>query len=532
MRASTGTRRLLWAHGPALTRVSSYVESLKRRVADLDSGPAKRPRTTPADSTPDDAPADDSSVRDTMGAIGFLSNSAMAEPPMADDEGPTRHRFALTEVVLAALAIAGHDPSRSGAAQPSMVLEDYQVPLSRQSTLAHFTIFAEWTVHVPYLDRTLLIKHFEETTGSANRAHVPALHRFNTYMAIATGIMMSPDADRLSFLSASLHALAVKLLPLTVQPHSPLDSVHCITMLLFYSLVSAGGGSAWHLLGLAMKTCIALGLHKDAGPQAELGDADPRWLFWTLYIFDRSLSTVMDRPFSIQDADVSVQVPLDADGKALVSRHLVRHAQLASSIRDGSDDDDAMCAYHNICFWRDSAPASIKADAVDQLACRSLMQIHHPTGPGLLGDDVTSDAVEACQRLINRLYERYGAGDAAGSFMDAYDALSAAVVLTCLTKRLGRRGPQHLTQLLAAINKTSSVVAQVAGRFPAFRAFGELLFRLSARVTEEHGGRTEAFVNSLDSIPGAVPRRLRQLLRDSFPGPRPVVSDVDRRFQA
>ncbi|KLU92986.1 hypothetical protein MAPG_11929, partial [Magnaporthiopsis poae ATCC 64411] len=78
--------------------IHSYMDALRRRVADLQqsrpaadaaSPPRKRLRTDSSGrrgaesismSPPDAAEGEDSSVRDTMGAIGFLSNSAMAEP--------------------------------------------------------------------------------------------------------------------------------------------------------------------------------------------------------------------------------------------------------------------------------------------------------------------------------------------------------------------------------------------------------------------------------------------------------------------
>lgn len=296
---------------------SSYVESLKRRVAELENGtqspPSKRPRTTSyqesalidnnvhgdnatTSETPeggqDEQSGEDSSVRDTMGAIGFLSNSAMAEPRPGPGEA-TPHRLALADVVMAALAVAGSDPSTAGPSQPTLVLGDHQVPLSRESTLEHFRLFLDWAFFVPYLDHGRLLDHFEETVskhGTPISTDVSPLHRFNAYMAIATGIMMSPDANRLSFLASSLHALAIKLLPLVLRSQNQLEAVHVMTMFLFYSLFSSSGGSSWHLLELAMKTCIALGLHKDIGAQAGPpfdGDVDPRWLFWTLYMFDR-----------------------------------------------------------------------------------------------------------------------------------------------------------------------------------------------------------------------------------------------------
>ncbi|KAL8391745.1 hypothetical protein RB595_010387 [Gaeumannomyces hyphopodioides] len=175
--------------GLAHATIHSYMDVLRRRVADLQrsSRPAdaasplrKRLRTasfsrtsaTAASMSPlDAAVGDDSSVRDTMGAIGFLSNSAMAEPTaggVGEVEGSAApHRLAHTEVVLAALAVAGHDPSVAsastsgpGTAQTAL-LGDHQLPLGRDALLGHVKrlVDSSLVVMVPsYLDEKPLCR--------------------------------------------------------------------------------------------------------------------------------------------------------------------------------------------------------------------------------------------------------------------------------------------------------------------------------------------------------------------------------------
>lgn len=225
----------------------------------------------------------------------------------------------------------------------------------------------------------------------------------------------------------------------------------------------------------------------------------------------------MDRPFSIQDTDISQQVPPESEAatpstsdvtrtKQASSRHFIRLAQLVSHIRD-NNIVDPMASYHNLCFWRDSPPpirdAPIQprlwADYVDQLACRSLMLISSPmqqahTSPGILrgtAEEVEADTIDSCKRLISNLYDRSGTGHSAVSFVDAYDILSAVVILTCLSRRLGKQGPQDSAGVFESINKASAVVTQIAGRFPALRAFQELLLKISGRMMEEHTGRAQ-----------------------------------------
>lgn len=245
---------------------------------------------------------EDAAVRDTMGAIGFLSNSAMAETRDGPEE-TAPHKMALADLVLSALAVAGQDPSTSQASQPGVFMEHHQIPLSRESSTEHYTRFMSWSFFLPYVDYGLMFQCFEDTITyheSQEGSPPPLLQRFTTYTIIATGIMMSQDANRLSVLASSLHSIAVKMLPLILRDETPLDALHCMALLISYSLFSPNGGSAWHLIGIAVKVCITLGLHKDSSSPIgrALGNAyDPRWLFWTLYNFDRYalLSLTADR---------------------------------------------------------------------------------------------------------------------------------------------------------------------------------------------------------------------------------------------
>lgn len=247
---------------------------------------------SPAVSESQAPPAEDAAVRDTMGAIGFLSHSAMAETRTGVEEAvPTK--MALADLVLSALAVAGQDPSVSFASKPGFLMDQHQIPISRETSIEHYTRFMSWSLFLPYLDYGRMYQYFEDTIAihsAQPTSHPPSLHLFTGYTAIATGIMMSPDADRLSVLAASLHSTAVKMLPSIFRDQTPLDALHCMAMLISYSLFSQNGGSAWHLVGIALKVCITLGLHKDTpSPTGTvLGNGyDPRWLFWTLYSFDR-----------------------------------------------------------------------------------------------------------------------------------------------------------------------------------------------------------------------------------------------------
>jgi hypothetical protein len=59
-------------------------------------------------------------------------------------------------------------------------------------------------------------------------------------------------------------------------------------LLAIFSLLSPSGGSAWHLIGLIVQKCVALGLEKEQDyPTQDSHALDRTNVFWTAYILDR-----------------------------------------------------------------------------------------------------------------------------------------------------------------------------------------------------------------------------------------------------
>ncbi|KAK2758584.1 hypothetical protein CKAH01_05632 [Colletotrichum kahawae] len=554
----------------------TYVASLKRRVADLEeeSLSRKRSRThscraeSALGQSPDhgngaisrDAtsvissqathPAgsnghenDDSSVRATMGAIGFLSRSAMAEPRDNSDDLP--RKFSLAEVISGALSIDGRDPSTAIPAPHSSGISNHLASVSKVSTLEHVRKFLEWSFLLPYIDEDIFLRQCEGFMAGRAQSQ-PAqtsqsLHIFNVHMACAIGILISPSSTHLSLLSAGLHSTAVKELPSILRTEMALEHIHCMIMLLIYSLFNSSGGSTWHLLGLAVKTCISLGLHRepDAHSNLTIPEANRRrWLFWTVYYFYR---LVMDRPVSIQDDDISVRLPnedgnvpglTDISSKRLpISRYLILFSQLISSIREGRNNE-VLLTYSNIIHWRDlppngdrqSASTQQLSDLFHQLSCRALVHLTSSTPPtresmsSFLGSiqDLDTDTINTSRQFVNRCYDLFTRGTFICSFIDAYDLFQAAVTFACLTWRLNweRSAGRRLAEVTEIINKSSTLVTIAATRFPALAAFQRVLLGLSTRMmTSDYA---IASINTWESFPHVIPRRSQQLIRCTF----------------
>ncbi|KAI6764078.1 hypothetical protein HG530_007867 [Fusarium avenaceum] len=470
-------------------RVNGYVESLRRRVAELEqkvnaaeqkhilarrtSGlpevispiTGKRRRSTeahinvgPGTETSLANGDEQSTVEDTMSAIGLLSNKAMAESRVNTSNEP--HKLSIIESISAALAVDGRDPSTASTSQHSSLVDGQLIPLTRDLTLSHMQRFINWGVWLPYIDEDHLMEQYNkvldrnEQIGNPDQAALP---HFNTYLAIAIGISMSPDTNRFSALAMNLHAEAVKLLPSILHSQEPLDTLHCMLLLAVFSMFSPSGGSTWHLMGFIMTNCIASGLHKTAIPQARLGGNSSyrvEWLFWTVYLWDRCISSCMGRPFSISDDDISVSIPeapandnesdlpAQVRSKLALSRHLLVHAQLTSDI----------CGGKQPITHTSSAPTN------------SLLTLGD--SPEIETDTVSSSTV---------------------SFLDAYTILAAAVIYLCLVQRMPQPNQQEFARTFEVVSKASVLLTQCSTRFAAMNVFQQFLLSLSTKIMEGQG---------------------------------------------
>ncbi|KAH3919688.1 hypothetical protein HBH56_017510 [Parastagonospora nodorum] len=124
---------------------------------------------------------------------------------------------------------------------------------------------------------------------SRTDSSVPA-SRADAFFSTASGILLTHTTE---LLTGDLHHLEVLLL-----------------MIQFLSFSSQPAGT-WHILGLATRLSIDLGLHDEPSSlQLDKHSLDRRRrLFWAIYTFERNLCAVLGRPVSIPGEAISVPLP-------------------------------------------------------------------------------------------------------------------------------------------------------------------------------------------------------------------------------
>lgn len=290
---------------------NSYVETLKRKRDDLEARiRCQRPR--PNSNAPtehldhdQDAPSEGSlldqnatehTVQKAMGEIRFLSHSAMAEGP--NETGGLSQELSIGRMLRSTLSLSGANPAHSvidpyGQSVAAMV--DLSITSNRLLALPFVTRFVE-TIGVQFLhlNSKEILDDFETLfkTSEDTNSHIDCLSpvkRFNLYLSLATGALLSPGSGALQGLASNYHATAMKLFPGILDNGTRLDILQCMLSLIIYSMHSALGGSAWHLMGLAMKKAIAFRFHKDVDADAQISPEilNTRNVFWSLYTLDR-----------------------------------------------------------------------------------------------------------------------------------------------------------------------------------------------------------------------------------------------------
>ncbi|KAJ5127037.1 hypothetical protein N7448_007816 [Penicillium atrosanguineum] len=517
----------------AVLSILSYVSTLKRKRDDLDDQ-LQRQRASryrqglQHESGSSGQEATEHTVQAAMGEIGFLSRSAMAEP--RDETSGFSEELAMGRMVRAALALSGAIPTQSSIdthGQKIAEMNDPTIHLRRKLAVPFFTSFLETMgsqfIHIDskdlWRDFDSTFKDSDDTVGS--NAPKFAAKAFVVYMSVATGILLSRESGSLQGLAGGLHRKATKLLPRIMGSGNRIEILHCMLSLVLYSMQSPQGGSTWHLVGLAMKKAIAFRFHNDPDLSVSISSnvlMMRRNTFWSLYIVDRTISTIMDRPFNIEDDEITVQSPEEYmhDSPHMnnaLARHSITHARLMSGIRDRASNS-VLFHYSNFCYWRDffrgiASASKFTRGAYMQLSSRAIVEILKSNGSTNVAasmihsfQTIERDIVTTCSDYIEHEYQGSDCGEFTGGFVEAYDIFAAGAVIVCLTGR-------STTPFADAniINKCTALLTTVGERFVGLRVFRRVLWDLSDAVSGN--AKSDSIIHEL---PPMIPDGIRDLI--------------------
>ncbi|TEA16008.1 Pyrimidine pathway regulatory protein 1 [Colletotrichum sidae] len=243
-----------------------------------------------------------------------------------------------------------------------------------------------------------------------------------------------------------------------------LDCVQCLLLLCIYGSNEPQSVDLWYAVGMALRLAIGMNLHR----AENLASKEPleaemcKRLFWCVYTMDRSVSMSLGLPLGIQDADISVPLPLSISDDVLADPtretplsfggpdvddlstflHIVQlrriNADIYRSLHSAGDADlaggdiDAIRARHHARLnqWLASAPRYLAPPASMHQTPEWFQMAHHQAvmnlyRPSHASPVSTADALRHCADSAISLVSCYGALYAKNSVTYTYVALTS-----------------------------------------------------------------------------------------------------------
>ncbi|EEA23057.1 hypothetical protein TMatcc_001920 [Talaromyces marneffei ATCC 18224] len=190
---------------------------------------------------------------------------------------------------------------------------------------AYFTRVA---TRYPFMDWEEMEKLHSDRLRLSTSNNLSRREKFGTFKlylvyAIGSSLLALTEKDFASSSSSeSLYMTALQHISAARESRS-IHNIEAMTLLVIYHLrSSASSHGLWYMIGLAMRTCIDLGLHRKNKEinRDSITSQRYRALFWTVYSLERTISISLGRPVSIADRHIDVELP-DVIGSTAMNRN-------------------------------------------------------------------------------------------------------------------------------------------------------------------------------------------------------------------
>ncbi|KAL4930424.1 Zn(II)2Cys6 transcription factor [Aspergillus undulatus] len=293
------------------------------------------------------------------------------------------------------------------------------LPDERRARALHNAYFEHDYLAYPFLHPPSALEAVDKAYQDASTLAADAFSYYAFYMILAVSTASVYKFDRESLPDTETYYLraAERLNEVVEQGDS--QALQAVLLLCQYRMVNSvqdTSTSMWHLVGVAARMCLELGLHREqvyrmSRSMSSRSHEDlvvkkeiRRRCFWTVIAMDRIVSITLGRPLAIrlQDTDVALPDPtvdspvgrqMALESRTQVPRcpaalfvHIVRYRIICG---------DIMSSLHNG-STRTQADADSALKARDSLA-DTLSQWHHETGKFPLLDDGCSSTQSSHQ---------------------------------------------------------------------------------------------------------------------------------------
>lgn len=305
-----------------------------------------------------------------------------------------------------------------------------------------------------------------------------------------------------------------------------------LTNLLFiiqYCCFASNITAAWHFIGLATRLSIELNLHKE---RAVVSSTDQnwtngrRWLFWSLYTFERNLCTVVGRPFSLPDEAIETPLPTSDpdDPERTLAVHLLKCRRMESELYTTLyQKRPANGALLDMCTWREDfrrrlfelhaeLPPSQQTTHLAPLNIFSgylynnLVILYYPSHhfPDPSNDDLATLA-QSASRAIDCYKRSFRAGELRFYWRTVHNLFRSGVAIVyCAQNAVMPRIPGLSREdVVPSINACSSILWGMVERYPLGQAYRDIFENLAESVLNQKDDQTDSMNSQLDFDPGA-----------------------------
>lgn len=207
------------------------------------------------------------------------------------------------------------------------VRRDQELPPEALASRLMKSYFEHDAIAFPFLSpdamHRVLQRFYQDNAYYSSLATPYETFVFNMILAIATASVYKYDWQMLPS-AESHHARAMQELD-HVLAQGDLESLQAILLLCQYrqgSSIKDNSASMWHLVGIATRICLELGLHRESAyPLKYKSGLDEamverhrqqevaRRCFWCSIAMDRITSNILGRPLAVRDEDIDAELP-------------------------------------------------------------------------------------------------------------------------------------------------------------------------------------------------------------------------------
>ncbi|KAJ5099051.1 hypothetical protein N7532_006052 [Penicillium argentinense] len=305
-----------WHHGMSKGALAHRIEILESRLATALQGSISHPVEVSEDvSVPIRAACHTSQNRNCDGVVRFLtlgSEGCGEQTYLGPSSG-----LAIADAVGTKLLPVN---SNNQYPKPDLAIQEKTdikaaPPDDTNGAQILDTYFTHMHARLPFLDRGKIIELHAKRYHRPGSTPEDQFDKFKLFMVYAIGAEILQMTEKYDSTPPNDFLLTALQFDPTLRESLSVASIEAMMLLVIYNLRSSSNSSVWYMIGLAMRTCIDFGFHREARYrklrpyEAEV----QRRLFWSVYIIERYTAWSLGRPFSIAEEEIDTQPPFNLD---------------------------------------------------------------------------------------------------------------------------------------------------------------------------------------------------------------------------